>query len=166
MFWGKLTEIVFCALSFMSLYEIPELLIVIFIFIASQKWRLKIPQRSLSLSCYNSWNSSPFLMCSLASLACLSNHLVPSGFLPSSLLPVSSVCQPVPCPGSLGPSRRASLLWKEWRFSSCSSASGVTEVQRNKVVVEVYQFQPLEGFGAVKLRWFCLVVKPHFLVSK
>lgn len=50
MFWGKLHEIaVFCALSFMSFYEIPELSIMDFIFIASQKQRLQIPRRNLSL---------------------------------------------------------------------------------------------------------------------
>lgn len=125
-FWCKLKEIaVFCALNFMSFYGIPELLIVDFIFIASQKQRPQIPHRNLSLMFIQSWNSSAFLTCSLASLACLSNHLVSAGFFPSFLSPEL-------CPGSLWPFRRAPLLWKEWGFFSFSSASGVTEVQRHK----------------------------------
>lgn len=42
-----------------------------------------------------SWNSSTFLTCSLANLACLCNHLVSAGFLP---FPLSSLCHVLdPC---------------------------------------------------------------------
>lgn len=83
-----------------------------------------------------------------------------------SLSPLSSVCQPVPCPGSLWPFRRASLLCKEWSFSP--SALQVESLRHRDVksVAEGYQFQPLEGFGAVALRWFYLVVRSLFLVRK
>lgn len=50
-------------------------------------------------------------------------------------------------------------------FLSFSSASGGTEVQRYKIVAEVHQFQPLEGFGAVTLQWLYLVVRPFFLLE-
>lgn len=35
-----------------------------------------------------------------------------------------------------------------------------------KSVAEGYQFQPLEGFGAVALRWFYVVVRSLLLVRK
>lgn len=107
---------VFCILSFMLFYKIPELLIMAFIFIALRTEGYKFSRETFSWVHTNLKDSH--ILGTFISKPCLPEQPPDLSRLPS-LIPLFSVCQPVPCPSSPQPfcQESSTALQRMKRFS-------------------------------------------------